>query len=134
MRAVYAFEPIPSAFEELSAKNTHGYTKIEKYNIALGDEDYDATIWVTPDSRDSSSLLKMKTLHKTSYRTPRMIVIPETIQVVRLDDFVTQKNIPPPTVIKIDVQGYEDRVIRGGGKHNCPCRFCNIRNEFCGPL
>ena len=41
-------------------------------------------------------------------------VIEETIQVKRLDDVADQLNIIGPLIVKIDVQGFEDRVIRGG--------------------
>ncbi len=129
VRAVYAFEPIPSAFEELS-KNTHGCTNIEKYNIALGDEDNEATIWVALDSRDSSSLLKMKTLHKDELPYASYDSYPETIQVARLDEFAAQKNIPPPNVIKIDVQGYEDRVIWGGANTISHADFVILEMSF----
>jgi FkbM family methyltransferase len=113
VRAVHSFEPIPSAFAKLM-KYTRQYPHVKQYNVALGDENCDMNINVIEGSRDSSSLLTMKHLHKTEFPKYSYQEHPEAVRVARLDDFVGDNNLPIPHVVKIDVQGYEDRVLRGG--------------------
>jgi hypothetical protein len=38
------------------------------------------------------------------------------VQVARLDDYVDEKKIPKPDLIKLDVQGFEYEVVCGGPK------------------
>jgi hypothetical protein len=40
----------------------------------------------------------------------------EEIVIKRLDDIIAQEEIKPEILIKLDVQGYEDKVIQGGMK------------------
>jgi FkbM family methyltransferase len=95
VQAVHAFEPISSAFEELTER-TRQYAQIERHNVALGTENGEMHIWVTSDWRDSSSLLKMRPLHKEELPYASYDDYPEKIQIVRLDDFVREKELPLP--------------------------------------
>lgn len=113
VQAIHAFEPIPAAFAEL-VERTRQYPQIALHNVAVGSENGAMNIWVTAGSRDSSSLLKMQALHKEERPFASYDDHPEKVQVVRLDDFVQDKHLPLPDVVKIDVQGYEDRVLKGG--------------------
>lgn len=113
VQAIHAFEPIPSAFAELTER-TRQYPQIARHNVAVGSENGEMNIWVTAGSRDSSSLLKMKALHKEECPSATYTDHPEKVKVVRLDDFVQEEHLPLPDVVKIDVQGYEDRVLKGG--------------------
>jgi FkbM family methyltransferase len=125
VRAVHSFEPIPSAFAELM-EHTRQYPQIKQHNVALGDENCDMNIHVIEGSRDSSSLLTMKQLHKTEFPKCSYQEHPEKVKVVRLDDFVQENNLPLPNVVKMDVQGYEDRVFRGGRNIIGKSDFCII--------
>ncbi|NNJ26226.1 hypothetical protein LzC2_23070 [Planctomycetes bacterium LzC2] len=61
----------------------------------------------------SSSLLEMEPLHVAELPDTANSVA-ERVSVRRLDDVATELQISRPLVIKIDVQGYEARVLIGG--------------------
>jgi hypothetical protein len=63
----------------------------------------------------SSSLLKMAKLHKEAFPGTDGEII-EKISVRRLDGIAGELNIEGNLLIKIDVQGFEDKVIAGGPK------------------
>jgi hypothetical protein len=48
------------------------------------------------------------------------------VEVTRLDDYVREHSLPQPDLIKIDVQGYEDRVLRGGPMTIGKAKYCVI--------
>ena len=64
------------------------------------------------DYSQSSSLLPMAELHKTAFPETRHSS-PETVQVKRLDDLADELRIERPMLLKIDVQGFEAKVIAG---------------------
>jgi FkbM family methyltransferase len=107
---IYSFEPIKRCYAELQ-KNTAGIN-IQTFNIALGDKEEEVEINISQHT-PSSSLLEMADLHKevfagTDFKEK------ETITVKRLDDVAASFGKLENVLVKIDVQGFEDRVIRGG--------------------
>ena len=64
----------------------------------------------------SSSLAAMLPSHEAAFPGSE-VVREEPVEVRRLDDLVREEEIAlrPPVLMKIDVQGYEDRVIEGAG-------------------
>jgi FkbM family methyltransferase len=61
----------------------------------------------------SSSLLPLTALHKESFRFAQKQTA-ETIEVRRLSDTANELAIEYPLLLKLDVQGFEDKVIAGG--------------------
>ena len=61
----------------------------------------------------SSSFLKMNESHTTSF-TYAVNTTQCNIQVKRLDDIASSLNLTVPFLVKIDVQGFEDKVLSGG--------------------
>lgn len=51
---------------------------------------------------------------------PRHVV---TLPVVTLDDLIRQHRMPPPDLIKLDVQGYELEVLKGAASALLTCQF-----------
>lgn len=108
---VVAFEPIPDVFGQLK-DSTAALPNVRCLNLALGDTNGPATFHQN-DFSYSSSMLPMENLHKELF--PQTVHSREiTIQVARLDDVVREQDLPRPDFIKMDVQGFEDRVIAGG--------------------
>jgi len=107
---IYSFEPIKHCFEELKV-NTAGIN-IEVFNFALGDTEEQVDINISKHS-PSSSLLEMADLHKEVFAGTDFQQ-KETIIVKKLDDIMPQLGELENILLKIDVQGFEDRVIRGG--------------------
>jgi len=129
VQIVHAFEPLASSFEKLKIR-TARFHYVFCHNVALGDTNGLADIWVIEGCHDASSLLKMRELHKAERPGICYADHPERVIVVRLDDYVREKNLPLPDVVKIDVQGYEDRVLRGGEDTIRHAQFCIIEISF----
>jgi FkbM family methyltransferase len=107
---IYSFEPLPECFEHLQACMS-ACKHFTGFNVALGDKPGDLTFEknaFTP----SSSFLKMADLHKTVYpHTKNTNQV--NVKVDTLDNIIDNLEISSNMLIKLDVQGYEDRVIRG---------------------
>lgn len=108
---IYSFEPLKDCYEEL-IQNFHGKPNFKGFNLALSDEVGEAQIYRNQYSL-SSSLLPMRQLHKEVFPYTCSETV-EEIKVSRLDDVAIDLDIKEPILIKIDVQGFEDRVISGG--------------------
>lgn len=107
---VISFEPIKGVYDDL-IKNTAGL-KVKAFNFALGDKDETVEINVSKHS-PSSSLLEMADLH-TKVFTGTEFEKKESIIVKTLDGVAPQLGDLGKFIVKMDVQGFEDRVIRGG--------------------
>jgi FkbM family methyltransferase len=110
---IFAFEPIRESYEEL-LENTKKIKSIKIYNIALGNSN-EKTLINKYDFKASSSLLKTTKTNITIYPYIGK-ANKEEISIYKLDDFVVLNNLnlEPNIFIKMDVQGFENRVIRGG--------------------
>ena len=97
---VYAFEPVHTNFECLE-KNTKSFNNIKLYKIGLGDKSETAEISITSENNNCGaySLVDFK---------DEANVITETIHIQRLDDYNLDADL-----IKVDVQGYEDKFLMG---------------------
>lgn len=108
---IYSFEPLGDCFEKLrSLQGRLG--RFHAIKCALGEEDTEVDMHRSEFS-PSSSVLAMRGLHARLFpHTARTWV--ERVQMRKLDDVAAELEIRDNLLIKIDVQGYEDRVIRGG--------------------
>jgi len=110
---IYAFEPLAECYGGLTQRFA-GDVNVEVLNFALGECEGSTTIHHSTHS-PASSLLEMSSLHKRLY--PHTVDgRQETIIVRPLDSVAGELAITPNMLIKVDVQGYEDRVIRGGAE------------------
>ena len=110
---IFAFEPLKESYQEL-LKNTRHIKCLEAFNIGLGNTNENTMIY-KHDFTPASSLLQA---------TPKNIEIfpyigqsnKQNITLCRLDDFVISNNLTltPEIFIKMDVQGFENKVINGG--------------------
>ncbi len=124
---IISFEPLRDCYEKLTAIMARD-EKFCAYNVALGDRRGE-TIIHRSSSHPSSSLLTMATLHKKLYPNSAGHT-EETIQVERLDD-VLQDAVPEkPVLVKIDVQGFEENVIKGGAKTIRGADIVLVENSF----
>ena len=110
---IYSFEPLHDIYMQL-IKKTNKLRNFEAYNVALGEFNGTSKIHRSIFS-PSSSMLNMADLHKKAYPFTAESYI-EEIMVRTLDDLVTDQgfDLTPDILIKIDVQGLEDKVIKGG--------------------
>ncbi len=110
---IYSFEPLENCYKEL-LKNMRHVPKFHAFNFALGDKNGKAEIHHNNFS-PSSSLLEMEKLHKEAFPYTDKVCV-EEIEIKRLDDVADNLSIKENILIKIDVQGFEDKVILGGEK------------------
>jgi FkbM family methyltransferase len=108
---VIGFEPVQSNIDCLNMgieSNSLKNLKISSY--ALSNENIESEIYV-PNSQDNASLIKDVS---TSNLVDKEITS-ENIKCIKLDDYIKSENIDPKSIghIKIDVQGYELKVIEG---------------------
>ena len=111
-RKIYAFEPIPACFKKLVANTTS--SNVTAYNTGLSDIEGSAEINIS-NNLVSSSILEMEELHRSSYPESQYIK-KETIGLKRLDAVFAAIEPEENILIKVDVQGYEEKVIKGGEK------------------
>jgi len=88
--------------------------KFHAFNFALGDKNGEIPIYRN-DYTPSSSLLPMEELHKQAFPFTEHTTA-QTIPIKRLDDILDELDIIENILVKIDVQGTEDKVILGGEK------------------
>ncbi|MDQ3669049.1 MAG: FkbM family methyltransferase [Actinomycetota bacterium] len=104
---VHAFEPNPAVARLLGAGvRLSGWRGIAVREAACGDASFEAPLYLSADPRNSG----LSTL-EAALATGRAQL---TVPVVRLDDYCREEGIEPD-LVKVDAEGYEDRVIRGMG-------------------
>lgn len=107
IQEIVIFEPLSDSFDILCENIQELNANIIAHQVALGSEETTATMYVSDNEKQSSSLLKPK-VHITHH--PH-VKFPETeeVEVKVLDDFdYTKYNF-----INMDVQGYELEVLKG---------------------
>jgi FkbM family methyltransferase len=111
--SICSFEPLRDCFVELQ-RTMSGVRNFQAFNTALAEREGEAEFYRSAWS-PSSSLLPMHQLHKQNFpftaRESR-----ETVKVRRLDDFAKELRFEHEILVKLDVQGAEDKVIEGGTK------------------
>ena len=108
---IYSFEPLSDCYRQLSRAHAHD-PLFTSANIALSDVEGEVEFHRSRSS-PSSSLLPMASLHKTAFPTTAAETIVK-VRCRRLDGVALELRIGTHLLVKMDVQGAEDRVIRGG--------------------
>lgn len=125
--SLYSFEPLGDAYRELE-KNLASVPQSQAFHCALGDENAEIQMHRN-EFTDSSSLLEMADLHKQAFPFTARETL-ERVAVKRLDDVVENLSLKDNILVKIDTQGYEDRVIRGGEKLISRARLLIVEVSF----
>lgn len=103
---VYAFEPSPSTYRILTENlRENGIVKVHAFNIGLGEKETQATITFSEKNR-SGGFVSGKIRPDAGHQT-------ESINIDTLDHFFADRT-PLPSILKIDVEGFEKYVIEGG--------------------
>lgn len=111
---VFAFEPNPKIFSHL--EKTANFNNFNCFNVALSDFNGAADFFV-PEEATMGSLTNwthdddMSGITKYAGDVSQM-----RVKVMTLDHFVKENNLPLPDFIKIDVEGAEINIFKGGRK------------------
>lgn len=108
---MHSFEPLPDCFSQLQ-KNVSSLKNITTYQIALGDWSGQTSLHVNSYSL-SSSILPLAKAHKEAFpeATESKNI---TVEISTLDQIFKNDNLVSPVLLKLDVQGFELQVIKGG--------------------
>lgn len=108
--SVLSFEPQQAEFAELEA-NLRTLPNARTFKFALGERNETLDLHRSAFSQ-SSSLRTMTELHKEAFPESAGESL-EQVEVRRLDDVLADVAIAPEILLKIDAQGYEDKVLAG---------------------
>ena len=104
---VHVFEPLPANQERLQhLVELNPGLKITLHSCALGDRDTEMDLVVMPET----SMAKLQSSSFQSTVQPRFRV---QVPVRSLDSMIAREALPPPSLMKIDVEGAEVMVLRG---------------------
>lgn len=112
--AIISFEPLPDCYEILR-QALPAESGFQALNCAIGDQDGELEFFRSAHS-PSSSFLTMTEFHKEAFpesaggQESRPLRVP----VRKLDDITRNLSLQDNLLVKMDVQGYEDKVIAGG--------------------
>lgn len=122
---IYCFEPLPEPFTKLNKWAEQYEGGVDVFNMALGQSEGEVEMWAHLDHSPSSSLLKTTEINETIYPfTQKQAKV--KVKLTTLDKASSQyiSSFTSDTLIKLDVQGYEDRVIKGGNETFRKARAC----------
>lgn len=108
---IYSFEPIPFCYQKL-VEHFKDDNNFKAFNIGSGDKEEEIGMNVN-DYSPSSSLLEINELHVKNFRHTAHTQ-KQLIKIKPLDAMMDQFTITTPLMVKIDTQGYENKVITGG--------------------
>lgn len=110
---VHSFEPVPECAERLR-KNVSGLEGVTVYPFALGEAAGEAELRVNSYTHASSFLPVTRTHRETFPEVRETGEVP--VEVSTLDLVFAGVQLRGPVLLKLDVQGYEAQVIRGGAE------------------
>ena len=113
---VLAFEPnVENAFYAHRNAQTNSFDHMTVLPIAVSDTDGWLTFLLkgSCESRLDKDDTQTQSERRAKHKREHLIKGRTTVPVVTLDSFVQQTSLPPPTVVKIDVEGAEVGVLRG---------------------
>lgn len=111
MNYVAMFEPQIYAYKKLISRNIKDVDK-QVFNVCLGEK---YSLGYIKGATASASLLK-SSKEQEVYFPNSILHKKQKVKIYKLDDIVKQDRLPIPDVIKIDVQGYELKVLKGALK------------------
>lgn len=104
---VFSFEPIKEGYEfQKRSVEKNNFHNIKIFNFAVGDENKDQKAYVFSDSgmaHFDKSILGLDEDHES-----------DVFQIRRLDDISEVKNIKKLDFMKIDIEGFEYKALKGG--------------------
>lgn len=120
---LYCFEPLDEPFRQLKDWADTQKGRVHCFQLALGEQEGEAAIHLHVEHTPSSSLLvATDNCHRLYPQTQAERMV--RVQVSTLDKELkdTLEGTVREALLKLDVQGFEDRVLRGGANVLSHCR------------
>ncbi|QPB23296.1 FkbM family methyltransferase [Rhizobium sp. 007] len=113
---VVVFEPGSNNLPYLQ-ENTERFSNIEIVEAACGDRDGPVEFWIEPLSGQNNSLDRNYKNFQVNRENAFSDAVMEsvTVEMMQLDTFLAEKGLRP-ALLKIDVEGAEDLVLRGSAR------------------
>jgi FkbM family methyltransferase len=111
---IYSFEPDPKSYQKLQERTAH-LSNVRVYNIGLGEHNENKELLLTNTPTGNSFLAVAEEAFEYSPGDWLKLKDKKEVSVCRLDTFCQDNNISSIDLLKIDTQGYELKVLKGGG-------------------
>ncbi|QVL52039.1 MAG: FkbM family methyltransferase [Cyanobium sp. M30B3] len=105
---VWAFEPVPAVFAQLQTAHA-AEPRARLHGLALADQDGPLTLYADPRHSGHTSALAGVQPGVHGLAQPQVFTLPAR----RLDSFCASQGITAIELLKIDVEGFEQRVLAG---------------------
>ena len=106
---LYAFEPMPTVFQQLAC-SLGREPRAEIFQLALADRNGELNFYFDPSNTGNTSAIAG--VQDSVHDLTTVECLPAQAQ--RLDDFCSEHSIASIHLLKIDVEGFEASVLRGG--------------------
>jgi FkbM family methyltransferase len=122
IQKITVFEPLSKNFEVLAKRLQNVNANIQGYQVALGSQKGTATMYLSSNEAQSSSILKPK--EHLEHHPDVTFDGTEEVEVSVLDDY----DLGDANFINMDVQGYELEVLKGGKEtlKNIDYVYCEV--------
>ena len=121
---IYAFEPVPDTYGTLVVNVDANHLNVYPFCLALGDKTGKANILFDSKKNGGASF---------EYATTNPNDVEMEIDVITLDEFVEREKITKLDLLKMDVEGFEELILRGG-KKTLETLKPDVVTEFCPPI
>lgn len=122
---VHAFEPVP-AYQQEFINSVKRITGVTLHKVGAGAENKQATFNL---SGHSSSFLEVSDNLLKSYPSEKKTG-DITVNMIRLDDYVREHQLPLPDLMKLDVEGYEVEALSAATECMKNCRYIILEVSF----
>lgn len=126
---VSAFEPFPDAFLKLSQISEMSFGRVKAYGVALSDKCGEISLYLNKQSVTNSLLpndAQSDKYQPSNYAVP---IGTMNVKVDTLDSFCFDNDIPKIHLLKIDTQGADINVLKGGERLIDTQKICAILVE-----
>lgn len=110
---IYSFEPLPECVAAMRQR-MKTIPRFQAFASAIGDQDGVVTIHQSASS-PSSSILPMSAQHTEAFPWTGVAAVVE-VELHTIDHFLPQLDLTGNVLLKIDVQGFSQQVLRGAPK------------------